>query len=228
MEELLNSIVQNEGWLAFPLCFLGGLISSASPCVLAMVPLVIGYVGGYAEGSQKKAIQYSLVFALGLTITFTILGIIASFMGRLFGSVGDFWKYILPPVAILLGLQLLDVFKFNIGLSEKFMPQKKALLGALLMGLFFGILATPCATPVLAVILTFAATRQTIFYSSALLLAYAAGHWVLVLTAGISAGMAQKIIASKGINNVTAYIKKGAGIILIGTGIYLFISLFIR
>jgi cytochrome c biogenesis protein CcdA len=227
VEELLNGIVQNESWLAFPLCFLGGIISSASPCVLAMIPLVIGYVGGYAEGSTRKAVSYSLVFTLGLTITFTVLGIIASFMGRLFGNVGGFWKYIMPPVAILLGLQLIGVFNFQIGLSDRFMPKQKALFGALIMGLFFGILATPCATPVLAIILTYAATKQTIFYSGALLLAYAAGHWVLVLTAGVSAGLAQKIIASKGLNNATTYIKKGAGIILVGTGIYLLISLFI-
>ena len=77
MEGLFNYIgelIQTQGWLAFPACFLGGIISSASPCVLAMIPLVIGYVGGYSEGSQKKAIQYSLMFTLGLTITFTILG----------------------------------------------------------------------------------------------------------------------------------------------------------
>jgi cytochrome c biogenesis protein CcdA len=227
VEGFLARIVQSESWLAFPLCFLGGIISSASPCVLAMIPLVIGYVGGYAEGSQKKAVQYSLVFTLGLTITFTILGIIASFMGRLFGSVGDFWKYIVPPVAILLGLQLLGVFNFQISLPDKYLPKQKALLGALIMGLFFGILATPCATPVLAVILTYAATKQSIFYSGALLLTYAAGHWVLVLTAGVSAGLAQKIIASKGVTNVTGYIKKGAGIILVGTGIYLLVFLFI-
>ncbi|MFC1908215.1 cytochrome c biogenesis CcdA family protein, partial [Chloroflexota bacterium] len=112
MEGLLiniGEIIQTQGWLAFPLCFLGGIISSASPCVLAMIPLVIGYVGGYAEGSRKKAIQYSLVFTLGLTITFTVLGIIAGTMGRLFGDVGSFWNYIIPPVAILLGLQLLGV-----------------------------------------------------------------------------------------------------------------------
>ena len=77
MEGLLSNlgdIIQTQGWLAFPFCFLGGIISSASPCVLAMIPLIIGFVGGYAEGSQKKAIQYSLMFTLGLTITFTILG----------------------------------------------------------------------------------------------------------------------------------------------------------
>jgi cytochrome c biogenesis protein CcdA len=224
MEGLLGNIgeiISNQGWLAFPACFLGGIISSASPCVLAMIPLVIGYVGGYAEGSQKKAIQYSLVFTLGLTITFTMLGIVAGAMGRLFGDIGGFWNYVLPPVAILLGLQLLGVFNFNIGVSQRFLPKKKALIGALLMGLFFGIVASPCATPVLAVILTFAATQKEIAYSGGLLLAYALGHWVLVLGAGISAGFAQKVLASRGISNFSTYSKKIAGIILIGVGIYL-------
>ena len=231
MEELFNTIgelIQTQGWLAFPACFLGGVISSASPCVLAMIPLVIGYVGGYAEGSQKKAVQYSLMFTLGLTITFTVLGIIAGALGRLFGDIGGFWYYILPPVAILLGLYLLfsDKLNLNIGLPQRFMPNRRALLGAFLIGLFFGIVASPCATPVLAVILTFAVTRQEIAYSGGLLLAYALGHWVLVLGAGISAGFAQRVLASKGISNFSTYSKKVAGVILIGVGIYLFTYLF--
>ena len=103
-----------------------------------------------------------------------------------------------------------------------FMPKKKALIGALLMGLFFGILASPCATPVLAVILTFAVTQKEIAYSGGLLLAYALGHWVLVLGAGISAGFAQRVLESKGISNFSSYSKKAAGVILIGVGIFLF------
>ena len=230
MEGLFGSIgdiIQNQGWLAFPACFLGGIVSSASPCVLAMIPLVIGYVGGYAEGSQKKAVQYSLMFTLGLTITFTILGVIAGAMGRLFGDVGKFWYYVLPAVAILLGLYLFfsDRLNLNIGLSQRVMPKRKALVGAFLMGLFFGIVASPCATPVLAVILTFAATKREIAYSGGLLLAYALGHWVLVLGAGISAGFAQKVLASKGISNFASYSKKAAGVVLTGVGAYLFILL---
>jgi cytochrome c-type biogenesis protein len=229
MDGLLDSIgslVENRGWLAFPACFLAGVISSASPCVLAMIPLVMGYVGGYAEGSQRKAIQYSLVFTLGLTITFTILGIVAGALGRLFGDVGGFWKYVLPPVAIVLGFLLLGVFKFNIGISQRFLPKRRALLGAFLMGLFFGVVASPCATPVLAVILTFAATRDNLAYSGAMLLAYALGHWVLVLGAGVSTGFAQRVLASRGIANVSDYSKKVAGVLLIGSGVYLAITLF--
>jgi len=224
--ESIGALVENRGWLAFPACFLAGVISSASPCVLAMIPLVIGYVGGYAEGSQRKAVQYSLVFTLGLTITFTILGIVAGALGRLFGDVGGFWKYVLPPVAIILGLYLLGVFKFNIGISQRFLPKKRALFGAFLMGLFFGIVASPCATPVLAVILTFAASRDDLVYSGGLLLAYALGHWVLVLGAGISTGFAQRVLASRGIANISDYSKKIGGVFLIGAGVYLAITLF--
>jgi cytochrome c-type biogenesis protein len=230
MEGLLSNlgdIIQTQGWLAFPFCFLGGLASSASPCVLAMIPLIIGFVGGYSGGSQKKAVQYSLMFVLGLTITFTILGIIAGALGRLFGDVGSFWYYILPPVAILMGLYLLFYDKLNlkIGLSQQFIPQQKALLGAFLMGLFFGVIASPCATPVLGVVLTFAATKQDIVYSGGLLLAYALGHWVLVFGAGISTGFAQKVIASRGISHFSNYSKKAAGVILVGVGLYLMYSL---
>jgi len=224
--ESLANVIQNHGWVAFPACFLAGVVSSASPCVLAMIPLVIGFVSGYSEGSPKKAIQYSLVFTLGLTITFTILGVIAGALGRLFGDVGGFWKYVLPPVAIILGVSLLGIIKLNIGVPKRFLPKRRALLGAFLMGLFFGIVATPCATPVLAVVLTVAAAQKRIAYSGALLLAYALGHWILVLGAGISAGFAQRVLASRGMANFSDYSKKIAGVILIGAGIYLFIYLF--
>jgi cytochrome c-type biogenesis protein len=187
--------------------------------------VVIGYVGGYAGGSQKKAIQYSLVFTLGLTITFTILGAVAAFMGRLFGSIGDFWKYIMPPVAIFIGVQLITEFNLNFGFSQKFMPHRKAFIGAFLIGLFFGVMSTPCATPILAVILTYAASKQSILYSIALLMAYAAGHWAVLLAVGVSAGAAQKAIANRGLTRATSYIKKGAGVLLICVGLYLIVML---
>jgi cytochrome c-type biogenesis protein len=230
MEGLLTNIgniIQNQGWVAFPLCFLGGIVSSASPCVLAMIPLVMGFVGGYAGGSRKKAIQYSLLFTLGLTLTFVALGIIATLLGTLFGNIGAFWRYAVPVLAILLGLQLWGLFKINSSISERFLPRKKAFLGAFLMGLVFGIIASPCATPVLGVILTFAAAKQNVAYSGGLLLAYAVGHWILVLGAGISVGFAQRILESKGIANLSKYTKKIAGAILIGVGVYLIISLFL-
>jgi cytochrome c biogenesis protein CcdA len=88
MEAVFNNIqqiIQNQHGLAFVAVFIGGLISAASPCVLAAIPLIIGYVGGYSEGNKKKAALFSLVFVLGLSITFTLLGAAASVMGQFLG-----------------------------------------------------------------------------------------------------------------------------------------------
>ena len=84
METLLNHLSQSLNGnpaLAYLGVFVGGILSSSSPCVLATIPLVIGYVGGYSGGDRRKALLYSLTFILGLSITFTILGAIASFIG---------------------------------------------------------------------------------------------------------------------------------------------------
>ena len=77
METLLNHLTQSltdNPFLAYMGVFLGGILSSSSPCVLATIPLVIGYVGGYSEGNRSKALSYSLTFILGLSLTFTVLG----------------------------------------------------------------------------------------------------------------------------------------------------------
>src|SRR4030042_6400338 len=117
MEHLLgniSSVMNNTPALAYLLIFLGWILSASSPCVLAIIPLVIGFVGGYSEGNKKKALLYSLTFALGLSITFTILGALASFLGRLFGDVGKLWYYLVAGVALVMGLYLLGLIKIPI------------------------------------------------------------------------------------------------------------------
>src|SRR5512139_3520023 len=89
----IETIVRNQQGIAFLAVFTGGLISAASPCVLAAIPLIIGYVGGYSGGDKKKAAIYSFVFILGLSITFTVLGAAASVMGQFLSFAGQ-WLYI--------------------------------------------------------------------------------------------------------------------------------------
>ena len=104
MDSLFNNIqhiIQNQMGMAFLAVFAAGLISAASPCVLAAIPLIIGYVGGYSEGNKKKAALYSLVFILGLSITFTLLGAAASAMGAFFSFMGR-WLYLgLAVIAVV-------------------------------------------------------------------------------------------------------------------------------
>jgi len=135
MESILSSVsdvINNSPGLAYILVFLGGLVSASSPCVLAIIPLVIGFVGGYSEGNKKKAIMYSLIFALGLSITFTILGAIASLVGGLFGDVGKFWYYVAGAVAIIMGLYLAGVLEFKIPQPVTLKSKHKGILSGLL------------------------------------------------------------------------------------------------
>ncbi|TKJ40905.1 thiol:disulfide interchange protein [candidate division TA06 bacterium B3_TA06] len=223
MEGLLGNVEQwinNAPALAFLGVFIGGIISSTSPCVLALIPLSIGYVGGYAEGSTRKAIFYSLMFMLGLTATFVILGGIAAYVGGLFGLQGRVWYFILAGAAFLVGLNLVGLLKFELPWLKRIKVKKTGIWGALLLGFLFGIASSPCAAPILALILAFAATTKNIPYGMGLLLTYAVGHWVLVFAAGVSTAFAQKLISSEKTERVNRIIKLVAGILLFGVGLY--------
>src|SRR4030065_51616 len=106
LPHLSQSLTENP-LLAFLGVFVGGILSSSSPCVLATIPLVIGYVGGYSEGDRRKSLLYSLTFILGLSITFTILGAIASLVGGLFGVTGKTWYFIVGGIAVIICLHLI-------------------------------------------------------------------------------------------------------------------------
>lgn len=219
----IDTIIRTNPWLAFLGVFIGGLLTASNPCVLIMVPLVIGFVGGSQETrGAGKAFLFSLVFILGLAITFSILGIIAALTGRMFGDLGSFWKYLISGVCLLAGIEMLGFAKFNFPLPQ-IVPKKRNILGAFLFGLLFGLVSTPCAAPILVVLLTFIASKGNLLYGTILLLFYALGHCVLILIAGTSAGFASSILESKGLNKFTNYLRKTAGLILILFGIYILI-----
>ena len=223
MESILSSVsevINNSPGLAYLLVFLGGLLSASSPCVLAIIPLVIGFVGGYSEGNKKKAITYAVVFALGLSITFTILGAIASLLGRLFGDVGKFWYYVAAAVAIIMGLYLAGVLRFKLPQPVTLRTKHKGVIGAFLLGLLFGAVSSPCATPVLAVILAFIATKARIIYGTSLLFVYAIGHCALIVLAGVFTGFVESYAKSKGVRNFSSLTKKISGGLIFLAGLY--------
>ena len=218
--ETIPAVVGQRSLLTLVLVFFGGLITSISPCILSMIPLLVGYIGGYGEGSRSRGFILSLSFVSGLALTFAILGFIAAYFGRVFGQVGAFWYYILAAVAIIMGLQLLGVLTFNLPGLKK-IPVKKAGPGsALIMGMLFGLVASPCATPVLAVIITYAALQAEPFYGSGLLFIYGLGHGIPLLAAGTFTGMARNLPK---INRYTHYLSYLSGIVLILLGLVLLI-----
>jgi cytochrome c biogenesis protein CcdA len=223
MESILTNIqtlIQHQHGLAFIAVFIGGLISAASPCVLAAIPLIIGYVGGYSEGNKKKATLFSLVFVLGLSITFTLLGAAASVMGQFLVFMGR-WLYIgLAVIAVLMGLQLMGIISIPLPFQKTRAVKTKGLLGVFLLGMLTGAVSSPCATPVLAVILAYVSTQGDMLYGSSLLFVYALGHCALIFIAGLSIGFTESIVSSKGIKNFSLYAKKFSGALLMLVGMY--------
>jgi len=217
----IQSIIQNNHGLAFLAVFIGGLISAASPCVLAAIPLIIGYVGGYSGGDKKKAAVYSLVFILGLSITFTVLGAAASAMGQFLSFAGQ-WLYIgLAVLAVVMGLQLMGIISIPLPFQKTRTVKSKGLWGAFFLGLLTGTVSSPCATPVLAVILAYVSTQGDILYGGSLLFAYALGHCALIFVAGLSIGLTESLVSSKGVKNFSLYSKRFSGAVLVAAGAYI-------
>lgn len=221
LDHLSRSLTGNP-FLAYLAVFVGGMLTSSNPCVLATIPLVIGYVGGYSEGDRRKALLYSLTFIFGLSITFTILGAMASLIGGLFGMVNQTWYFIVGGVAIAIGLHLIGLFELNIPVPVHLQPKQRGLLGAFLLGLVFGIVSSPCATPVLVLVLTMVASKGELAYGVSLLFIYALGHCALIFLAGTATGFVENFVKSKGISNLTTWGKKLGGLIIVLVGIYMF------
>lgn len=222
--EILDSSLTNKPLWALLVAFAGGLISSLSPCVLSILPIIMGYVGGYSEGKISKAFLQSLLFALGLTIVLTIIGIIAALAGIAMGSlIGPFWFIILGIVAIIMGLSLMEFFYIPFPAFIKDMPTQNygKILSPIILGMAFGIIATPCSTPILITLVTYVASEKSIPFGILLLLTYAFGHSILLIIVGTFTGLIKEVGK---LRKWTSYITKISGILLIIIGLYFLIS----
>lgn len=217
----IGDLIAGNPILAYMAVFVGGALSSANPCVLVTIPLVIGYVGGYVGNSRSRAFLYSTAFVLGLSTTFTILGLIAALLGTLFGDVGQMWRYVVAGVAIAMGLQLLGLLNFSLPTVRLDRSNKKGIAGSFVLGLLFGVVSSPCATPVLAVILAYVASRGNAAYGASLLFVYALGHCILMLAAGTFTGVARHLIDSKGAGRFSTIATRVSGGVVILVGLYI-------
>lgn len=218
--ELDLSVLQSSSLLGFIVVFLGGVLTSLGPCNVATIPLIVGFVGGSHNLSKSRAFALSFAFALGLAITFMLLGVVAALLGSWIGAGSRWWYYAVAAICLVIGLQMLGVFQIDLpmifgGLREK--VGIKGAPGALALGLVSGLVASQCATPVLAAILTYVMAEGAIAYGASLLFVYALGRGVPVVLAGTFAG-ALKSLQSLG--RWSPVIEKAAGLIVIVVGFY--------
>ena len=163
----ISQLLQHNPWLALVAVFLGGVTTALNPCVLAMIPLLMGVVAGDRETTTvRRSLVFSLFFVLGLSVTFTALGLVSALLGRMFGDVGAFWKYAVAGVCLVMGLHLLGLLKWNFPVPAGLKVNRRGRLGAFLLGLLFGVVSTPCAVPILAVLLAFVAEKGNVLYGA--------------------------------------------------------------
>lgn len=222
----LLELAKQSPWLAPIAVFIGGMLTASNPCVLAMVPLMIGYVSGEKDvKGWRGGLVMSLFFVAGLAVVFAIMGMLAALGGRLLGDVGSYWPYIVGAVAILMGLHLAEIMRVPIPAWSGFTPKRKGILGALILGAMFGIVSAPCAVPILALVLTWIAAKGINILSGALLLIlYALGHSVLILLAGMSMGWAKKFIEEGRFRSAGDRLRKAGGVLVVMVGVYLIVS----
>jgi cytochrome c-type biogenesis protein len=218
--ETILSIVGQVSPFAYLLIFLGGIIFSLGPCNLSMVPVIIGYVGGQQDLTRRRAFSLSVFFTLGSTMTFVILGLIAAGIGGLFGPDSAILHWVVALVCFLIGLHLLGAIRLNFDLLARLQPRRVAvtgLLGALLLGLIVGLAGSQCATPILATIVTFAAKTGKLAYGASLLFVYGLGRGIPIILAGTFTSVVKALPA---LERWTRWMEQGAGVILVGIGLY--------
>lgn len=222
VERLAETVAHAPAYQQLGLVFLGGLLTSANPCVLVAAPLVVGFTGGIKEGRHQPLVL-SGAFVLGLAAAFTILGLIAAMTGSLMGDIGWGWKAILGTILLGIGLHLLGLYSLpspSHSHMERF--QGAGLLGAFALGGLTGTLSAPCATPALAAVLTIVAFQKQILWGGMLLFVYALGHGLLLFLAGASSGWASNYAQSHFSKILGRWLPKTMGVLLMGCALWVF------
>jgi len=211
---------------SYLLIFLGGVLTSFTPCVYPLIPVTIGYIGANSAGSKPKAFLISLFYVLGIATVYSLLGAIAALGGRVFGEISaNPWTYlVVGNIFLLLGLSMMGLFIFPL---PNFLclggrgPARKGILGAFLIGISAGFIIGPCTAPILGAVLTYVGSRQNILLGMSLLFTYALGMGLLLLLVGTFTGLAASLPKSGRWLNIT---KKIFGLILIACAEYFIIQ----
>ncbi|WP_428645979.1 cytochrome c biogenesis CcdA family protein [Roseibium sp.] len=210
---------------------LAGVLSFISPCVLPLVPPYLGFLAGVSleqlsgededsSSATQRVFLSAVVFVLGFSTVFVLLGATASLLGQFVRAYLDYLGYLAGAVIILMGLHFLGVFRIGLLYREaRVHVDKKPAgpLGAYLIGLAFGFGWTPCVGPILAAILFVAGAKETVGEGALLLSAYALGLGVPFLVAALFAGPFLNFM--KRFRKHMGVVEKAMGGVLVLTGL---------
>ncbi|MDD4502588.1 MAG: cytochrome c biogenesis protein CcdA [Clostridia bacterium] len=225
MTELLDKIaplLTEVGWLTPVLALLAGVITSFMPCALSTIPLVVGYVGGTSQKDSKKAFRLSLIFILGMAVTNTGLAVAATLAGKIVGNTNPWWYIALGVLMVFMALQTWGIYEIIPSSYLISKNTKKGGIGAFVAGLLGGIFSSPCATPVLIVLLAIVSIQGNILWGILLFVLYSIGHGVLSVIAGTSLGFVQKLAANEKYGKFSKILTIVMGFLILAMGLYMF------
>jgi cytochrome c-type biogenesis protein len=191
-----------------------------SPCHLASIPLIVGFIAERKETTTRQAFGYALLFALGILISIAVIGGLTAAAGRMMGDLGAWANYAVAFVLLGVGLHLLEVLPlpWERGLS---LPRYRGKAAALILGLVFGVALGPCTFAYLAPVLgvVFGVARSQPAFAALLVLAYGMGHCLLIVAAGTSAERVQQVLNWNGTSRGALWLRRLCGIlVLAGAG----------
>ena len=199
-----------------------------SPCHLASIPLVVGFIVKQGPGRAGRSVGLSATFALGILITIALIGVVTAALGRMMGDVGMWGNLIVAAVFLVVGLYLLDILKVSWN-SLALRPSKGSpWIDALVLGLVFGVGLGPCTfaylAPVLGVVFGLAATSMT--SAGLLIAAFGIGHCSVIVAAGSLAHTVQKYLNWTDRSKGAVWLKRAAGLLVLLGGVYFVYSAF--
>ena len=207
--------------------FFGGVIASVSPCSLAMLPLMIGYVGGCSKETPFRTFIQLCCFILGTAVVFTIIGIVCAITGSVFASVfGGYFTLVMASLLLVIGLKITEILDFEIPTIIKSIPQNNTnslVIYPLLLGIAFALAGTPCSTPILAGIMVFAAMGKNLLAAVIMLFLFAIGQGLILIIAGVFTSSIKNI---KKFSNASDKLVKISGWLIILVALYLYYKVF--
>lgn len=210
-------------------CFLWGMVSVLfSPCHLASIPLIVGYVGGQNQLVEgRKATLYAVIFTVGLFITIAVIGVVCSLLGRMLGDVGPYWTIAVGLLLIWVALDMLGVASCSLPSGHLGRLTIKGLSGAFILGLAYGVLSGSCTFGFIAPILAIVAIQAKVFTGVVYILLFAIGHCIPIAVAGSSSALVKRLLVNSRWQQGGKIFKRLAGSLIAFLGIYLVAQPFI-
>jgi len=220
----LTHAVEGTPVIALGAAFAWGILSIVlSPCHLASIPLIVGFIDKQGRMTTRRAFTISLLFALGILITIGVIGAITATAGRMMGDVGRWGNYAVAAIFLIVGLYLLDVIRLPMPNAAQPGIKSKGMLAAFVLGLVFGVALGPCTFAYMAPMLgvTFRLASTNLAYGILLLLLYGVGHCGVIVLAGTFTEVVQRYLNWNEKSQGSVILKKVCGVLVILGGLYL-------